>query len=58
MDPITAAKVEVYAGVPSERLLEIMPAATLPAEYGGASTAYFPQTRILGAASDEPVSLS
>lgn len=47
MDPITAAKVEVYSNVPTERLLALMPASAIPVEYGGASTAPFPLTRIL-----------
>ena len=46
MDPITAAKVEVYSGVPTERLLALMPPEALPQEFGGRSTAPFPQTRV------------
>lgn len=46
MDPITAAKVEVYASVPTERLMALMDASAIPAEYGGTNTAPFPQTRI------------
>jgi len=50
MDPITAAKIEVHAGVPTERLLSLMPTSALPTEYGGTSTAAYPQTRILSKA--------
>ena len=46
MDPITAAKIEVYASVPTERLLALMDASTLPTEYGGTNTAPYPQTRV------------
>ena len=46
MSQITAAKVEVYAGVPSERLLALMPPEALPIEYGGTNNAPFPATRV------------
>ena len=49
MDPITAAKVEIYSGVPTERLLAILPSSAIPTEYGGTSTAPYPLTRILSA---------
>lgn len=48
MDPITAAKIEVHAGVPSARLLELMPSATLPANYGGTASA-LPRTKLWSA---------
>jgi hypothetical protein len=48
MDPITAAKVEVYSGVPTARFLALMGAKTVPKEYGGESTAAYPQTAIHG----------
>ncbi len=44
MDPITAAKTEVHAGVPTARLLELMPSETLPEDYGG-SAAPLPKTK-------------
>jgi hypothetical protein len=44
MDPITAAKTETHAGVPTERLLELMPSETLPEDYGG-SAAPLPKTK-------------
>ena len=52
MDPITAAKVEVHASVPIERLLALMGPEAIPVEYGGTNTAPYPQTRIHGAASE------
>ena len=48
MDPITAAKIEVYSGVPTARFLALMGAKTVPKEYGGESTAAYPQTMIHG----------
>ena len=46
MDPITAAKVEVYAAEPVERLHALMDAGAIPKEYGGTNTAPYPQTRV------------
>ena len=46
MDPITAAKVEVYAGVPTGRLLALMDSSTLPVEYGGTNAAPYPLARV------------
>ena len=54
MDPITAAKVEVYAGVPLDKLLEIMPAESIPVEYGGSNNAPYPQTSIHDAGASTP----
>ena len=45
LDPVTMEKVELHAGVPTERFLELMPAAVLPACYGGANAATsYPET--------------
>jgi hypothetical protein len=44
MDPITAAKIEVHAGVPTARFLQLMPASSLPAEYGGTCELAYPKT--------------
>ena len=58
MDPITAAKIEVYASVPTERLQVLMDAGAIPSEYGGTNTAPYPQTRVFdkraAADGDEP----
>ena len=47
MDPITAAKIEVHARVPSSRLLQLMPNETLPSDYGGTAPA-LPQMKTWG----------
>ena len=45
LDPVTMEKVELHAGVPTERFLELMPAAVLPECYGGANSATsYPET--------------
>ena len=45
LDPVTMEKVELHAGVPTERFLELMPAAVLPECYGGANAATsYPET--------------
>jgi len=49
MDPIIAAKIDVYSGVPTKKLLALMPAEVLPQEYGGRGTADFPQVAIADA---------
>ena len=38
LDPVTASKIEIYSHVPTERLLELLPAESLPTEYGGKCT--------------------
>ena len=48
LDPITAEKIEIHAGVPLPRLLAIMPAEAIPPEYGGRSEAEYPQTERFG----------
>ena len=49
MDPITAAKIEAHPSVPIDRLLALMPKATIPVEYGGECPAdKLPQQRTLG----------
>ena len=55
MDPITAAKIEVHANVPNERLLALMAPEAIPVEYGGTNTAPYPQTRMHGAACEASV---
>ena len=52
LDPITADKIEVHAGVPLDRLLELMPPEAIPAEYGGCSEAEYPLTEYATAADD------
>ena len=47
LDPITAAKIDVYSDVPTAKLLELMPASSLPREYGGElPDAAYPLTQI------------
>ena len=58
MDPITAAKVEVHASVPIEKLRALLPDSAIPAEYGGTSTAPYPQTKILGQPAEGAVEVS
>ena len=41
LDPVTAAKIEIHSGIPTERLLEIMPPDALPEELGGNNTKPF-----------------
>jgi hypothetical protein len=43
MDPITAAKVEVYSGVPTERLTQLIGKETLLCEYGGLNATDYPK---------------
>ena len=47
---MTATKIEIHSGVPSERLLELLPTTTLPREYGGTNETAYPATLISGAA--------
>ncbi|KAL7540099.1 hypothetical protein ACHAWF_006592, partial [Thalassiosira exigua] len=44
LDPVTAAKIELHAGVPYERFRELMSEDVIPAEYGGKNEMDFPQT--------------
>jgi len=46
MDPITAAKVEVHAAVPTERFRALMDESAIPREYGGTNTAPYPLMRL------------
>lgn len=42
LDPVVLSKLTVHTGVPTRRLLELMPADILPIEYGGTSTLKLP----------------
>jgi hypothetical protein len=44
MDPTTASKIEIHAGVPMKRMLQLMPPSAVPIEYGGTSTVQYPRT--------------
>jgi len=44
LDPVTAEKIELFAGVPTERFKELMSEDVIPVEYGGKNTIDYPQT--------------
>mmetsp|Transcript_24129 Transcript_24129/g.39267 ORF Transcript_24129/g.39267 Transcript_24129/m.39267 type:complete len:81 (-) Transcript_24129:248-490(-) len=44
LDPVTADKIELFSGVPSERFKELMGEDVIPAEYGGRNDIDYPQT--------------
>ncbi len=44
LDPVTAGKIELFAGVPLERFREIMDEDVIPKEYGGRNEMDYPQT--------------
>lgn len=43
LDPVTAAKVQLYSGFPKQQALEMMDPSVLPVEYGGTNTVYYPE---------------
>ena len=47
LDPVTAAKIEIHAGVPTKRLLELVPRESLPCVYGGDNAVDLPPTTML-----------
>merc|ERR1712232_1107848 len=44
LDPVTAAKITLRSGVPTDEFLKIMPSKAIPQEYGGTSPVAFPKT--------------
>lgn len=44
LDPVTAAKVELHAGVPHERIKELVPDDVVPQVYGGSNSMHYPKT--------------
>lgn len=44
LDPVTADKIELYPGVPSERFSELIGEDVIPVEYGGKNNIAYPQT--------------
>jgi len=44
LDPVTAEKIELFAGVPLERFRECMGEEVIPKEYGGRNEMEYPQT--------------
>lgn len=46
LDPVTAEKIELFAGVPYDRFKELIPEDTIPTEYGGKNEIDYPQTAL------------
>ena len=44
MDPVTAAKLHLSAGLPKSLALELIDEDCLPKEYGGRNTVSYPKT--------------
>ena len=44
LDPVTAEKIELFAGVPYDRFKEMMSDDVIPMEYGGKNEVEYPQT--------------
>ncbi|KAL9178803.1 hypothetical protein ACHAXT_003934 [Thalassiosira profunda] len=44
LDPVTAAKIELFPGVPYDRFKELMGEEVIPVEYGGKNEVEYPQT--------------
>jgi hypothetical protein len=45
LNPATAAKVEIFPGVPLERFCEVMSESVVPLEYGGTNEMEYPPTQ-------------
>jgi len=47
LDPVTAAKIQLFSGVPLERFTELVPVSVIPQEYGGTNTTLdYPKTAL------------
>lgn len=46
LDPVTVGKIELFAGVPTERFRELMDESVIPVEYGGMNEMEYPQTSL------------
>ena len=46
VDPVTADKIELFSGVPSDRFKEMMSEDVIPVEYGGRNKIEYPQTAL------------